>query len=200
MYMCWLLQTWDLYFPQCCCDQKLWWAPNHTNANRHLMLLWYTVLLVKHKRMSSFLICDVCFCENAWLRKDRFAMWIYCMNLVFVCAYVLFWWKTVKCRWSRWRGSPLFLLLVLSCSWRSRVSPCERLRGHCRRRCVSTFSGSSSTWLFSLCWVEPSTLSTSPRKHHRTWYDFDAEHLVFFQCVMDLVNSFLISDNLDCVS
>lgn len=66
------------------------------------------------------------------------------------------------------------LCLSLSCSWRSRASPCVRLRGLLVRGCVSTCSGSSSTCSFCLYWAEPSTSSTSPPKHHRTRWGFDA--------------------------
>lgn len=77
-----------------------------------------------------------------------------------------------------------------SCSWRSRVSPCVRLRGPSNRRCVSICSGSfsmCSSWLY---WEELSTWSTLPQSYHWRRWDTAAEHQILVHCVLELVNRF----------
>lgn len=100
---------------------------------------------------------------------------------------------------------PCVFLLVLSCFWRSRVSPGARLRGHLDSGCVSTCSGSSSTYSCWLCWAEPSTSSTSPPKHRRTWWDCVADfsppcpgcgeyiHTLSLSCVSQIGHHWLVS-------
>lgn len=109
---------------------------------------------------------------------------------VLYCTVILIW-----CVHSLDMKFCLLCLCLLSCSWRSRVSPCGAPRGHLDRGCVSICSGSSSTSLSWFCWPDPSPSLVLPQKHHWKRQGCDPHCLVFWSWIW-----WLVFHTTDCVS